>query len=91
MASSFLLCLVGEWTGHHWQDPRRACSYAEEHKAGGNGLSDCGSSGGGLSTSRAGKPCVFFFLKSDIETIPCFKTGSGNRNELMLAEKASKG
>lgn len=34
---------------------------------------------------------VVFFLKSDIETIPCFKTGSGNRNELMLAEKASKG
>lgn len=55
MTSSVLLWLVGEWTGHHWQDPGRACSYAEEHKARGDCLSDCGSSGGGLSTSRAGK------------------------------------
>lgn len=51
MTSSFLLCLVGEWTGHHRQDPRRACGYAEEHKARGNCLSIGGSSGGGLSTS----------------------------------------
>lgn len=54
------LCLIGEWTGHHWQDPGRACGYAEEHKTRGNCQSDCGSSGGGLSTSRAGKVVIFF-------------------------------
>lgn len=55
MTSSGLLCLVGEWTGHHQQDPGGAGGHAEEHQAGGVRLSGRGSSGRGLSTSRAGK------------------------------------
>lgn len=65
-----LLCLAGEWMGHHWQDPGGACSYAEEHKARGNCLSDRGSSGGGLSTSRAGK--LFFPSRVVLKGSPVF-------------------
>lgn len=72
MTSFVLLCLAGEWTGHYWQDTGGAGSNAEEHKARGNCLSDRGSSGGGLSTSRTGK--LYFFLKDVTETILCLKT-----------------